>query len=1156
MSAGTLSQTYTKMLNLIRNPESLKERSTGRKKGKRPSGDSNISNYFLSQDRRTASPSNTRAAGKLREIIEIDEDDDDFENGIDEEVREFQEVPYDDGELEMGEGVEKEKSSDCALLQELLPEEEEEDSGMFSLCSSPPSIQRLIDHPPTRKELQEFDLSVAIEKALAKFGIKKRPPVRDWSLLEDKTELEVPQSLIVCPVDNNDSLEDMFADDDSFSEFFNSVNNQKVENEDVAVSNFNLGSPVIESEEGDIKDEDLANVENAETDFAASNFDLGSPVIEVEKEEEFEKNECLPKNSGTDIEASNFDLGSPVIEVEEEDMQKNEDFANPQIAGTDFAASNFDLGSPVIESAGEEDFKNDEDLAKNAGTDFGHSNFELGSPVIEVEEEQIPAVLHPLPDSPRQSEPNVGANFDLGSPVIEGQDIVKSNFDINSPVRADFEVRRELKYPKMTSNTSTPIIPWSKKSVSTEPKPPVNNQMNESEDMFGDSEDDHLFLEAEDNYNKKGENNETLYDTTALLDMMNGSKTRLERTYETPVKKPKKLTTIFDNISTNNESAGHEEFNNKSHHSEVKQAGRSREGEKRDKSVETQSNGSTEAESVNLLSDYQEDNEEENEVENEVENETENNVCPVCNARVPGDMIKFNEHLDICLNAGVIQELTQSDGQSYSRLQRSPDTSPIISKKSSRRVIASQSVQSVQGEVSTSSEESLLCVRKKSKGGGRQFIDSEADLSGGQASEDEAELSGDHYDQSFVDDASQAVDHAVYLQSVKSPEFRKPFSRPLPPITDDIFSQPVHDSEDDFYEEDSFCVGDSMVELDSCQDTLDLLEQEAEDADRGGRRRKEDVTKQKRKRIVLNSSSEESIDNMSLVETKKRKRIIMAPSDDETVHVDRPSSPEPLEVSKSSIADEEPQAMSPVISQRRIRPQASSSVCLSEPASEGQKTTVIFNSGEVGKSQEVVSSLRYIHGFRVLVQKCQEVSVVSGRHSAILRIPEQEFNVGTGKEKLTQRLHQVGECYSEVLIIVELERKKAGDRARKRTKQQDLTVSQLGLANVKVLFSPGLLETADIIARVTRLAEERGEALPREELTARQQREVRWLQDIPGLGLGTALTLAVSFPSLRALICSSRERLVQRGADQRTAERLFTFFNEAFNPKLTELAPL
>ena len=154
-----------------------------------------------------------------------------------------------------------------------------------------------------------------------------QPQVRDWSLLEDKTELEVPQSLIVCPVDKNDSLEDMFADDDSFSEFFNSE--KKVE----AVSNFNLGSPVIESEEGDIKDEDLANVENAETDFAASNFDLGSPVIEVEEEENFEKNECLLKNSGAGIEASNFDLGSPVIEVEEEDMQKNEDFATQQLMG-------------------------------------------------------------------------------------------------------------------------------------------------------------------------------------------------------------------------------------------------------------------------------------------------------------------------------------------------------------------------------------------------------------------------------------------------------------------------------------------------------------------------------------------------------------------------------------------------------------------------------------------------------------------------------------------------------------------------------------------------------------------------------------------------------------------------------------------------------
>ena len=189
---------------------------------------------------------------------------------------------------------------------------------------------------------------------------------------------------------------------------------------------------------------------------------------------------------------------------------------------------------------------------------------------------------------------------------------------------------------------------------------------------------------------------------------------------------------------------------------------------------------------------------------------------------MPGDLAKFNQHLDICLNAGVIEEITQHDEKSRHSVQ-SPESSPIGRKtgRARARVLASQSVhqeeESPAKSRSSESEESLLSSRKakKCRGGGRQFIDSEADLSGEEASEDEADETGQNYDESFVDDASQAVDHAVYLQSVRSPEFRKPpeFSRPLPPITDDIFSQAVRDSDYDDYEEDSFCVGDSMVEV-------------------------------------------------------------------------------------------------------------------------------------------------------------------------------------------------------------------------------------------------------------------------------------------------------------------------------------------------------
>ena len=51
---------------------------------------------------------------------------------------------------------------------------------------------------------------------------------------------------------------------------------------------------------------------------------------------------------------------------------------------------------------------------------------------------------------------------------------------------------------------------------------------------------------------------------------------------------------------------------------------------------------------------------------------------------------------------------------------------------------------------------------------------------------------------------------AIYRKSVKTVQYEKPWmNRPLPPITDDIFSQMP--SQQDSYIMDSFCVADDHV---------------------------------------------------------------------------------------------------------------------------------------------------------------------------------------------------------------------------------------------------------------------------------------------------------------------------------------------------------
>ena len=421
-------------------------------------------------------------------------------------------------------------------------------------------------------------------------------------------------------------------------------------------------------------------------------------------------------------------------------------------------------------------------------------------------------------------------------------------------------------------------------------------------------------------------------------------------------------------------------------------------------------------------------------------------------------------------------------------------------------------------------------------------------MSGDNDSGDEADDTQDHYDQSFVDDCTQATDHAVYLRSLeKSPEFRRP--RALPPITEDIFSQAVNEADsDNYYEEDSFCVGDSMVENDELHDTLDILEQRAEMARRGKRTALSNLqphraeTNGKRKRIIAYSSDEETFVREAPVPESekqvKRKRIVTSTTssdEDNQRHIDQiPSSP-PTRTDNISGAD-----------------------FLSNSMLESQKLTVLVNTSEVNKSQDLISALKHIHQLRVIVKKFDFVTFVTGLESAIVRMSETEFNLGTNKDKLIKRVADIRESYSDLSLIVEWEKVRPGERPRTgtRTKKQDEIMAQLVTAGVRVLFSGANLETAEIVSRLVRRCEAQDLAIPRVKFTRRQEEMVNWLQDISGLGLGSAFHLSVIFSSLRELVTASREVMVAKGVSGVLADKLVMLFNRNFQEKMTEMAPL
>ena len=981
-----------------------------------------------------------------------------------------------------GRSYEPPRSFEDDLIDDLLPEQ---DSGVWSPSSSPVSIKTLMDNPPSQEDVEKFDVRKAMQKAMIKYGLSGNS--HDEHKCKGQlnvSNLSVPrQSLIVAPVDKsnkNESIEDLFADS--------------------------------------------INLEDINCSYDSNN----------DKED---------KAKRINID-SQFDLGSPILEVQEDKLVTGIQERNKiNYGGANNITSQFDLGSPILEEQQEEAQKVD----KSAVFDFGSPGFQEQS-----ENSDREVVIR------KENNEAVMAEFELGSPVMDEDG--KLSFDNNSPAIID-----EPEKFRPPSHTSTPIVSVSsslRKSTFRKQVEDVRDtevlknvtaaagNADESEDMFGDGSDDYIF-EGLDTLPKIN-SEKSMFSATQIIGMMNTPDKK------TPVPK-KKLSLVFNDDDEDANKENHSSSNQTTSQSQSQDVQNSFNSADRDESSKVSSlllEGHHNLDGRNISS---------SENEEVLANGGSAIVCPSCNVQLP-PAEDINDHLDLCLNADVIHELTGHG----SLPAVSPPSSPLVGR--GRTQAAALPSQTCRGSpdtaadqpessddesirrrvkkknnannVSSSDDEPIRSRVKKKKGLGRQFIDTQVELSGESGSEDEAVASQDGYDQSFVDDATQDDDAAVYLRSVRSPVFRKPESRALPPITDDIFSQQV-DNSDDYYEEDSFCVGDSMVENDSHYDTLDILEQRAEmkkyrRSEQHNKEENSHQSKGKRKRIIVHSSDEDTFSadkskDSPIVSEIKRKRVLdsVLTSDDETVNTSKR-----LERSEDGGHND-----------------VSDVDFLSESTIESKKLTVIVSNSEVNKSQEVISSLRHLHGLRVMMDRLDLVTFVTGRDSAVVRMSEADFSLGTNKDKLVKRLKDIRECYSDVTIVVEWERVRPGERprAQARTKLQDLIQAQVVAAGLRLLFSSSQLDTAEAVAGLVTASEL---PLPRAKFTEWQQQMVAWLRQMPGVGLGSAYFLAVTFTSLRDLASSSVDVLTRRGVSKSLSEKLVIFFSKPFQSAQTDAAPL
>lgn len=142
------------------------------------------------------------------------------------------------------------------------------------------------------------------------------------------------------------------------------------------------------------------------------------------------------------------------------------------------------------------------------------------------------------------------------------------------------------------------------------------------------------------------------------------------------------------------------------------------------------------------------------------------------------------------LNAFEETRAKQSTTPVAKMLLHDETSSPMLANRK-RKAFTGLQFSSPEEEEDPSSSPSV--VKHKKRKVAFNFFEHEADVSAdADISSDENEDNLNAYDESFVDDASQGVSGTQkerYLQSTKSPSRQRPPTRPLRPITANIFTQ-------------------------------------------------------------------------------------------------------------------------------------------------------------------------------------------------------------------------------------------------------------------------------------------------------------------------------------------------------------------------------
>lgn len=216
--------------------------------------------------------------------------------------------------------------------------------------------------------------------------------------------------------------------------------------------------------------------------------------------------------------------------------------------------------------------------------------------------------------------------------------------------------------------------------------------------------------------------------------------------------------------------------------------------------------------------------------------------------------------------------------------------------------------------------------------------------------------------------------------------------------------------------------------------------------------------------------------------------------------------------------------------------------------------SVIVSTGEVHRSQEVISSLKHTHHLNVQVQaKFEGAGYLLSSRLAVCRISNNDFCNGAQRHKLVNMCQTMNEYFERPFLIVESPDSVPLEARQHRTKYVDMIMSQLAQSNIRVLFSSCQTETASFMATLARKEDKKNFALPRNlKIPLLSEKYLVFYMNLPNVNYALALNMVNTFHNPGEMIRAAQATLVRRlKIEEKRAQKIHGFCRATFHTDMT-----